>query len=272
MVSKLLKHEAIYYSRTLIISEIVLFTLALSCRFVMFFEYDHWLYYIIQASAFILFGLSAIALIYFTIAMCVIRFYKNLFTQEGYLTFALPVTTKQHILVKLFSAIVYNIIAFASIFVAFLITISGDILTEVIKSAAYLIIKLFEVIQFKDGINITFAVIYMLIIIFLSLINTLLLFYACIALGQTSRKNRILMAVVYYFLYGLITEIISTVISIFFNLLFMFGFEEIGAFIEKNPYLCMHIFFISLILFIVALNLIFYFVIYNIINKKLNLE
>ncbi len=273
MVRKLFKHEAIYYARTLIIFEIILFFLALSTRFVMFFEFEHWIYYTVQASSFIIYGLAALACLYATIAISVIRFYKNLFSQEGYLTFALPISTNQHILVKLISALLYSGITLASIFITALITISGDFLNELINAAWYLLNQFLDVISFKDGVNIIFYIIYFAILFLLSSIYSTLLFYACIAIGQTAKKNRVLAAVGCYFGYNLALQIISTVFSISFNLLILsINMDNITEFIEKNPHLTAHTVFIFNIIFMLLINVIFYFIIHRIISRKLNLE
>ena len=273
MVKKLLKHEAIDYARTLIIFEIVLFALALSTRIIMFFEYDHWIYYLVQGSSFVAFGLAALACIYLTLAMCIIRFYKNLFSQEGYLSFALPVSTHQHLFVKLFSALVYSAITWVSVVVAFLITISGDILNEVIKAAGYIIDKIVELISFTDGVHIAAYAVYSLILLILSGIFTFLVYYSCITIGQTAKKNRILAAVGCFFAYSFINQVLGTIFSIAVNIFVTVAdMSKIVMFIENHTYLCLHIGFVALIVWTLLLDILFYFINYNIISKKLNLE
>ncbi len=273
MVKKLFKHEAIYYARTLIIFEIVLFSLAISTRFVMFFEFDHWIYYLVQGSSFVMFTLASIACIYASIAMSVIRFYKNLFSQEGYLTFSLPISTNQHILVKLISALVYSSITLASVFVTALITISGDLLNELIKAGWYLLCKAFEIVSFSDGINIAIYIIYFIIILLLASIQNLLLFYGCISIGQTAKKNRVLAAVGCYFAYNFAMQVIGTFFTIIFNLLVLnINIDNFAEFFANNTHLCLHTFFIVNIIAMAAINVLFYLVNHKIISKKLNLE
>lgn len=273
MVRKLFKHEAIYYARTLLIFEIILFSLAISTRFIMFFEFDHWVYRFIQGSSFVLFGLAAIACIYASLAMSIVRFYRNLFSQEGYLTFALPVSTNQHILVKLVSAFVYQGITAVSIIIASLITISGDFLNELLKAGWFLLNKVLEEISIKDGVNIVIYFVYFLLLLLLASIHSLLIFYACITIGQTAKKNRILAAVGCYFGYNIAVEIISTFFSIGINIvLTTVNIDKFYQFFENNTHLCLHIIFIALIVWTLVLNIAFYIVIYKIISKKLNLE
>ena len=53
------------------------------------------------------------------VVLGVIRFYKNLFTKEGYLTFTLPVTSTQHILVKSTTAVLVQIVSIIAIMLSF---------------------------------------------------------------------------------------------------------------------------------------------------------
>ena len=273
MVRKLFKHEAIYYARTLLIFEIVLFSLAISTRFIMFFEFDHWVYRFIQGSSFVLFGLAAIACIYASIAMSVIRFYRNLFSQEGYLTFALPVSTNQHITVKLISSLIYQSVVSFSIFIATLIAISGDFLNELLKAIWYILNKAFEVISFKDGLNISIYLIYFCAILLFSGIYNILLFYTCICIGQLANRARIWLAVGCYFTYAAIVEILYTVFMIVINVIAeTVDMTKFFDFISENPHLSLHVLFITIILLLSALIIVFYIVTHKIISKRLNLE
>ncbi len=273
MVRKLFKHEAIYYARTLLIFGVVLFSLAISTRFIMFFEFDHWIYRFVQTSSYVLFGLAAIACIFASIAMSVIRFYRNLFSQEGYLTFALPVSTSNHIIVKLISSLIYQSIVNFAILVATLITISGDFLNELIKAIWYILNRTFEVISFKDGINICIYVVYFIIITLLSTLYSILIFYACICIGQLANKARIWLAIGCYFTYGAILEVFYTIFMIILNIVFeTVDITKFLDFINKNPHLSLHVMFGTIILLLSALIVVFYVVTYKIISKRLNLE
>lgn len=278
MVKKLLKYEAQYYARTLIIYEIVLFALAIFTRLLMVFETDSIIYYLLQGSSFILFGLAAFACSIMVSVISVYRFYKNLFTSEGYLTFSLPVSTNQHLFAKLFWAVLYNMIVFVSTVLASLITISGDILNETVKAGVFLLENLFK--TFKDvpiGLHIVFYIIEFIAIIILSTAGSLLIFYACIAIGQTAKKNRILLSVAVYFGYMMLSEMIGTFISIIMSIfatseLFITMFEKIGEFINNHPFEFVHIIMIISIVSSILVAAVCYFITHRIITRKLNLE
>ena len=274
MVRKLLKHEAKYYSRTIFLYEIVLFTLAIFTRILMFFETDKIAYYLLQGSSFVLFGLAVIASGLMATVISVFRFYKNLFTTEGYLTFALPVSTNQHLFAKLLCATVYNLIVYVSSILAFLITISGDFLNETFKAGVYLF-KFFSE-QLPDvplTLHFVFYSLEFCALMLVTLIFNLLLYYTCISIGQLAKKNRILLAVGVYFAYMTITEMISTFISISMSITVNLSFfEKISLFISDHPFETVHISLCSSLVSGIITSVVFYVVSSVIIKRKLNLE
>lgn len=274
MVRKLLKHEAKYYLRTIFIYEIVLFTLAIFTQILMFFETDKVVYYLLQGSSFLLFGLAVIACGLMATVISVFRFYKNLFTTEGYLSFALPVSTNQHLFAKLFSATIYNLIVYISCILAFLITISGDFLNETVKAGVYLFDFLGKQLQdIPLTLHSVFYVIEYCALMLVSLIFNLLLFYTCISIGQLAKKNRILLAVGVYFGYMMLTEMISTFISISMSITVNLPiFEKISQFINEHPFETVHISLCSSLVSMIISSVVFYVISSVIIKRKLNLE
>ena len=65
--------------------------------------------------------------------MMVRRFYTSFFTDEGYLTFTLPVTIDCHLMVKIVSMIIWNVLSFVAIAVAVFI-IAGRVLRNGVGS------------------------------------------------------------------------------------------------------------------------------------------
>ena len=275
MVKKLIKHEIDYYFRTLIIFLPMILVFGIVTAIVGLFEgkeiIDSIIYIIVVSSSMVMLYVSSIVCLVLTGILSVTRFYKNLFTQEGYLTLSLPITYKQHILVKLLVAIICEILTAVVVVVAWLIaSISYPdiqyVFGEIFGSIG-------ELIGLLDVGNIILYTIELIVMLFLTLISTNMLYYACITLGQTARKNRIFSAVGYYFLYYIIVQIISTFITVIITTLAVFDkFTVIIEFIENNPYLSVHIFFVSYILIAGALTYLYYRIILYVMNNRLNLE
>ena len=86
MVKKLFKHEFLSYARAMGIVYGILLTIAAATRIISFFESDTDAYAIIRFFSDATYFVSAAAAIGFAFVMGIVRFYKNMFTAEGYLT------------------------------------------------------------------------------------------------------------------------------------------------------------------------------------------
>jgi len=101
----------------------------------------------------------------------------------------------------------------------------------------------------------------------------IMLYYTFIAIGQLFRKNRVLAAVGAYFVYYIITQIISTVLTIGFSALTLSGtVEQIGLWAAAHPYQTIHIVMWGLIVLEAIFAAVEFLVIKWVITKKLNLE
>lgn len=269
MVRKLFKHEMLAYMRVLLpIYGIVLGIAALG-RIVQIFESDNVLYDITNGSALFAFGVAVVVCSCSSGIFSIVRFYKNLFTGEGYLTFTLPITTNQHILVKLGAALLCDLCSLITTLLALCIITAGDVFTEVMKAAAYLI----GMIPNDIGLHLAFYVLEIVVMVFLSLAGQHLHIYTCISIGQLFRKNRILAAIgVYYGIY-IVMQVLSTVITGVLTVLGEAGaFDALVTFIEQNPFETIHIVLVSAILLGAVLATAEYLLTHYIIRKHLNLE
>ncbi len=268
MVKKLYKHEIQAYLRVWIPMQIVLCGIALLGRLVQLFETESAVYNIINASSVIAYVLAAVVAIGLVFVFSVVRFYKNLFTAEGYLSFTLPVTPTQHILTKLFTAMLFYIATILTVLLSVCIITMGDVLCEVGKAVAYL----WRVFAEEVGAHMGFYIAELAVLFVVLLMTTLLLYYGCMSVGQLSSKNRVLMAVVAYFVYYLITQVLGTVVIVI-------GFvvpETWIAFFENwytyNTKEAFHWIFCGLIVWEGLLGTVYAFVTRHILCRRLNLE
>ena len=84
MVKKLFKHEILSYARIMPIVYVILITIAFASRIIQIFESDTTVYNIISTFSFITYGISIVAAIVFNFIFVIVRFYKNMFSGEGY--------------------------------------------------------------------------------------------------------------------------------------------------------------------------------------------
>ncbi len=273
MVKKLLKHELESYMRILLPTNAILLIVAVVARIIQFFESDTVAYNIVFGSSMFAVFMGIMACMFMAVAVAVIRFYKNFFTAEGYLTFTLPVTSTQHITVKLLGAVIFQLIAIFTAILALVIISAGDVLVEVIKAAVYLISRFFNSVPAEIAANFVFYAIEMLILLALSSVFGMLVYYTCISVGQMARKNRIFMAVLAYFGYYIIVQILSTVLMVVFTVLELAGaLEPIFTFFSNYEFAAIHIILCTGIVVYVGVSALLFFINRRIITKKLNLE
>ena len=268
MVKKLYKHEIQAYLRVWIPMQIVLLGIALLGRLVQLFETDSAVYNTINISSVIAYILAAVASVGLVFVFSVVRFYKNLFTAEGYLSFTLPVTPTQHILVKLFTALMFYFATFLAVALSVCIITMGDVLCEVGKAVGYL----WRLLGKEVGVHMGFYIAEVAVLFVVLLMTTLLLYYGCLSVGQLSSKNRVLMAVVAYFVYYLITQVFGT-----FVIVIGFVVPETWITFFENWYMyntkeAFHWIFCGLIVWEGLLGTVYAFVTRHILCRRLNLE
>lgn len=269
MVKKLAKYEIYAYSRTMLPMFIILLGVGLLTRFVQLFENNTTAYSIVNGSSIVALVVSVIVCLVMTVFVAISRYYKNLFSREGYLSFTLPVTPSQHIFTKCSIAVLFFIIGAVLSGLAIVIATEKEVLTEIFKAAAYIIKKVTAVVPAKHYV---FYIIEAFVLVITSLACELLLFYACMTIGQLARKNRILLSFGVYFIYYFITQILGTIFIIVFAVFSERIVEVVGKFVAKHSFASIHLGLIGAILLTVILGTVYYIIIHYIMSKKLNLE
>lgn len=271
MVKKLFKHEFIYYFRTFALFLPIVLVIGVMARVFRFFEnFDSVLVDIVIFSSAFMLVVSCFALLMLSVVVAVVRFYKNMYSAEGYLTFTLPVNNAQHIFVKLLTAICCQAICLLTVILATTIASSGEPLKDLVLALTAGLSEFFEVL---GTVNVIIVLFESILLMLLAVAGNMLLYYACITVGQTAKKNRILMAVGAYFIYYVATQVISTVIVMIFMVLGMSGvFDGIVMWLDDHMILTMHLTMGISIVIYAAMAVAFWFVTQSIMTKKLNLE
>lgn len=269
MVSKLFKHEFKAYLHSLIPVYIVLLVISAWGRIVQFFEKDTTVYSIIHGSTVIAYVITVIVCLMLSAIFCIIRFYKNMFSLEGYLTFTLPVTASAHLFTKLVTALAVQVASALVVVISFSIMTSGEQFYEILKAVLY-ILKIANK-EFGAHLYVYIAEVVLGVLVFIA--AEILLFYACISVGQTFRKNRILAAVGVYFGYYMLTQIVSTVIVVLFVMFADYlPLEQIVQWFNHHYIAGMHIMMCGVILWQTIFGTIYYLVSSFVMRRKLNLE
>lgn len=268
MVKKLLKHEIIAYLRGMLPIYIVLLGVAVLGRIVQLFENQTTAYEIISGSTIFVYVVAIFVAIVLTFVFGVQRFYKNLFTGEGYLSFTLPVTPSQHIFVKMLTAVLFEIATIVVIAVSLAAFTMGDVLVEIGKALAYL----WNIAYREVGWHLPLYVLEILLLIIVASATGYLLYYACITLGQTAKKNRVGSAVGVYFIHYFIVQALGTVFSIAASEIDWSFLDGVFQWISDHEYATIHIGLCGSVVLYALIGLLYFIISKAIIRRKLNLE
>lgn len=269
MVKKLYKHEFTAWLRIIAFFWAATILTAIINRVVQLFENDSVYYNILFAFSLVAFFVGLLCSAAAPLIFGIVRFYKNFFTGEGYLTFTLPATKEQLLWVKVSSAVCFSLLSGLVCVLSGWIVLSGEVFTEICKAAAYLL----RDITGKELAHLIGWVIEMALLLLISDVCNHLFFYTCICIGQTFRKNRILAAVGVYFAYYIITQILSTIFSVTFALLAESGvLDGIGKWIGDHAELSIHLGLSGSVVLSLGMGAVYWLVCRWVLRKKLNLE
>lgn len=189
MLGKLMKYESKASSRLLIPLYLILLFLSILNRFI--FKLNHYEGVVNVLTQLFLFTYiaSIFVVLIVTVFYMIIRFYKNLLTDEGYLMFTLPVKSHELINSKLIMTIFWTIVSIAVVLASLCIVFTSPdnwpSVMNVFKEASASFSRDF-------GGKSVLMISEMILAAFLSLIVNVLLIYASIAIGQLYAKHKLI--------------------------------------------------------------------------------
>ncbi len=210
-------------------------------------------------------GLCMIALGVYLVAVQIIllyRFYKNKFTDEGYLTFTLPVKTEHiywsSILNMLIWTVLSSLTVLAVVILAVLVGVGDwNALVEILEGFEMLL----SILEFYPGTQVLSV-----LTILVSVACGLALPLACIAGGAVlAKKHKILAAFGVYYAVNFILGIVSSVISFMPTVFLMAGSPNMSA----DAYMNLSMGLTTLLM--AGLTVASYFITIHLMKHKLNL-
>lgn len=261
MLGKLVKHEMKATSRILSPLFLILFVLSILDRIVLNLGIFEGALAVIPVFVTVAYVIAIVAVIMVTFMIMIIRFYKNLLSDEGYLMFTLPVKSSELINSKLIVASFWTLLSVIAVLISLIIVFAkqgfaGDVqeLISLIKAE----------LDMALGGGSALLIIELIVMTLLSLINNILMIYVSIAIGQLFNGRKVIGSFGAYIAISMVIQLVVTIILLLAGLTFGESFTELNAI----PQL---VFPIS-ILYLLILNGIFYFVTDFIFKKKLNLD
>ena len=199
-----------------------------------------------------------------------VRFYQNLFSDEGYLTFTLPVRRRDILNSKIISGLIVNfltvILLLAEILVIIIIGIDQATLYVWSESIGMFLRGTLELLGAWSAVYIIEALIGILFIVTAGYLLTLI----CITFASVvAKKHKIIAAIAFYY-------ITNAVISFISQMVLMFGSVSLAGILEGIPtdshFAVLSLMALSLVLSVGAIALALYSVEHYLLDKKLNLS
>lgn len=227
-----------------------------------------------SVSFYFIFAFSVVALCAYAVLsvfLSVSRYYKNLFTDEGYLTFTLPVKSSTLVFSKLWSTLLWTllsaVVVIACIFLY--VTFGGAPIGKVIHAEFYR--ALGEVVWpglkwFFSELNASYAFMALegIALEFVAMVYVILSLFLAITIGSiVAKKHKILASIGFYYA---INTAVSTATTIVMMIL---AFGMIGM---QAADTVIHVFLISMFFIYAAIMVTEFLLIHHLLTKKLNLQ
>lgn len=275
MLKKLWKYDIKFSSRIVLLAYLITVSISVFFSLSLFLSQNIKFFSIFTLASFLpyIFSLLAVSLSGFLIL--IVRVHKNLYSDEGYLTFTLPVTTAQIIWSKVFLYIFWHILGI----LVFAVSVAIPLLTLAHMQGVDEIFKVVELaldylgFMARTVLDLDLQSMLLFLAVFvgnfvITLVSTPIAVIFSFTIGQLSNKYKILATLGIYYLLGVVMNTISSLIESAFlvgdyllvpeaNLNFDFS-----SFISATTSGIVVDIIVTVILFIISRN---------IMSKKLNL-
>lgn len=217
----------------------------------------------------ILYGGATISAVLLTAIILIQRFYKNLLGNEGYLMFALPVSTGKHLTNKVISGAVWITVGvLVAILTAFALAISIEGFSSFFDEAKFFFgdIK----ILIKSEPSSLLCIVELIIIALTAAAETAVKIYASIAVGHQWGNHRVLGAILAYIGFGIAESVIGNL----FGRLADTGILEVFQKLADDLSIMAQFHLSMLIVFLVTalVAAIYWFICWKLLDQRLNLE
>ncbi len=257
MLKKLLKHEWNAVARKYGLFYLVLGVLTLVTCLIRLIPVENLFFNLGKMALLVLYILALIGVFFCSTAMGVVRFYKNMVTEEGYLTFTLPVKVEQLVISKLLVAFAWQMITIVLCLLSvFLVFVPGHISFGEFFG---------ELSVMFDSLGGTVTTIVVMMVV--SIAYQFLFYYLSIAIGQLFHDHKIVGSVVAYCVLSFVLEMI--VMILMFAVFGLAGIIDMSASMSALDGVNTMYWFTTALSAVIGV--IAYFVTCHLLKKKLNL-
>lgn len=284
MLGKLIKYENKALSKTLfplgigviLVSVFAAVMLKVNLSVTNWLSAENTVATMLQSVSVILFVFAVIAIIsacFVAVFMLMQRYYKNLFSDEGYLTFTLPVKIRNIVTSKAVCAFVWSLYIMLCVLVGvFVIAVFGTSRSVANSQVLDFLKNMFKIMVDTDyyGVNIPAYIAQYLFMMIVSFFQQFMLIYLAITMGnQIAKKHKILSSILMYFVIYAVCQTVNTLLLMAAG----FAMGGMGVLNELTPNETLfHIILLAATLLSAAYIAIFFFINCKILKNKLNLE
>ena len=221
---------------------------------------------IIMTIAIMLYVILFMTAVFGTLLVIAIHFYKNLYSDEGYLTHMLPVSRTPLLISKTVSGSVWMMIDMILVILSVLVLV---IYKPMIREFAVHKDEALREMGFPDSVGYGKIIMAFIVLFVISAIANVVTIYVSITIGQLFSNHRVLGSIVSYFGISTIISIISSVIGAAYSVSAVMKAETAGdAYVYQ--------FFLKTMIFVIILQVVttvaFYIITQLLMQKKLNLS
>lgn len=158
------------------------------------------------------YGIAIAAVGMITTFVIVTRFYKNLLSNEGYISMTLPVSIDEHICVKLVTALVWTFASVLMIMLSYIIVLAPTgVLSELAEAFEYFP-EAWNMINAELGGKLGLYVANFVMNALVAMVQAILMFYFAMAVGQLSNNHKIGMSVIAYIVMNFVVQIVASLL------------------------------------------------------------
>lgn len=229
---------------------------------------------VVDASAGLMLFISIFSLFAFVILseiIILVRFYKNFFTDEGYLTFTLPVKTGSLINSKLIMSVAVTLATLIVLAVNVCVILGIGFFDVIVDKELFkYIAEVIDEVVAEFGAYLFVYILEAIILFVLGVVFSLLLMFCCITLASIiTKKGRVATGIAIY--YG-----VNCVLSFVMEMIMIFGVRGIGVRMEtlsaEMAYPVGTVILLAAILLLGLVSVMLYTLQYLMVDRKLNLN
>ena len=221
-----------------------------------------------EAISMFIYIMLLVAIFVVTFVVMIQRFYKNLLSDEGYLMFTLPTKPWKHIVSKLLISMMWTVVSVIAAIMSISIVAFEKIFT--VESMQILQKAISEFYNYF-GLSTPLLIVEFLLAGIVSLVASVLIIYASIAIGQLFNRHRVLASLGAFIVLNTVSQILVTIAYAIPS----FTWLRADNYVVNDFHTIEPIFHLVVWLSIIFFGLLsagYFFVTNHILSKRLNLE